>query len=126
MRIAAVVLTSVLGLAGLAGCGLGSGDSAPGKDPAKSGKAKVVEPKSQMVAAFSSQTPPGPFDLRFQLAVRPAVGQPVDVRFAITPQKDIENLFVKFLPGDGLDVSRGGETERLTHPPIGVTIDHIV
>jgi hypothetical protein len=127
MRIAAVVLSSVLGLSALTGCGSGDQDSSAANSPGKTGKAKVADPKTaHMVAAVSSSKVPGAVDLRFELAGRPVVGEPVDVRFAIIPQQDLETLYVKFSPGDGLEVTRGAETERLQHPAVGVVIEHVV
>lgn len=118
-RVAAIALSAIL-----AGCNGGESSSAA----AKREKAKRETAKSgpQMVAAVSSNRAQGVVDLRFALAGRPAVGQPVDIRLAITPTQRLEALFVRFLAAEGLEVAKGGETGHLENPPIGTAIDHTV
>jgi hypothetical protein len=121
-RIAAVVCLSTA----LWGCGWGGSDADAEASRAPKPKVAMSPKQRTMVAAVSSSRTPGVVDLRFMLSGKPEVGQPVDIQFAITPTRNLENLFIRFIAADGLNIARGAETGNLEHPPVGVTIDHTV
>jgi hypothetical protein len=108
----------------------GCGSSEP--DPAASGGATSVRPKSgaparpDMVAAVSASKTPGAVDLRFAVSARPTVGQPLDIEFLLTPTRELDALLARFQAGEGLELVKGAETERLEHPAIGTPLPHVV
>jgi hypothetical protein len=79
-----------------------------------------------MVAAVSTSRVAGPVDVRFAIAQRPTVGQPLDVELALTPAKDLDLLFARFQAAEGLELVKGMETEHLEHPRPGEPVSHIV
>jgi hypothetical protein len=111
---------------GLTACG--SSDPDPSAPTAGSGKHKSARSASSpdMVAAVSASKTPGPVDVKFALAARPAVGEPVDIRIVLTPTAELERVYARFQPSEGLDLVKGGETGQIEHPAVGTDIEHTV
>jgi hypothetical protein len=122
-RWAALVLTATVGLTAC-----GSSDPDPTAVTPTSGKPKTGRPAGppDMVAAVSASKTPGPVDVKFALSARPAVGKPLEIRLALTPTVELERLYARFQPSDGLDLVKGGETEHIERPAIGTDIAHTV
>ena len=122
-RWAAFVLTVAVGLTAC-----GSSDPDPNATTAKSGKPKTARHAGppDMVAAVSASKTPGPVEVRFALSAKPLVGKPVDIRLALTPNVELERLYARFQPSDGLDLVKGGETDHIERPAVGTDIAHTV
>jgi hypothetical protein len=110
---------------GLAGCG--SSEPDPNATPT-SGKPKAGRPAgpADMVAAVSASKVPGEVDVKFALSDRPAVGKPVDIRLALTPTIELDRLYARFQPSEGMDLVKGGETDHIDRPAVGTDIAHTV
>jgi hypothetical protein len=116
-------------LAALQGCGKienavskrGSGHSKPQipEDP-------VELALANMVSAVSSGKPSGDLQLKFELKGKPAVGQPVDVVFALLPGQELDRVYTTFQGTDGLDISAGAKPDQVDHPQVGVPINYTV
>jgi hypothetical protein len=121
----AYVIALVLGATGLTACG--SSEPDPGATAGGAGKPKTsrVGP-ADMVSAVSASKAPGAIDLRFRLSSKPAVGQPVDIELALTPTVELESLFARFRPSDGLELTKGAETLHYNHPAVGTGLSHTV
>jgi hypothetical protein len=122
-RWAAFVLTAAVGLAA---CGSSEPDPAAATPTSGKSKAARSAAAADMVAAVSASKTPGPVDVNFALAARPAVGKPVDLRIALTPNVELERLYARFQPSDGLDLVKGGETGHIERPAVGSNIDHTI
>jgi hypothetical protein len=121
-RWAAFVLTAAVALAGC-----GSSEPDPAATTPRSGKHKAARVgAADMVAAVSASKTPGPVEVNFALAARPQVGQPVDLRIVLTPRVELDRLYARFQPSEGLDLVKGEETAHLEHPAVGTDIDHKV
>jgi hypothetical protein len=81
---------------------------------------------SDMVAAVSTTRSAGVVELRFAVAKRPKVGEPVEIEFSITPSVPLDGLFARFQVTEGLQLVAGGETEHLEDAPGGVSVGHKV
>lgn len=79
-----------------------------------------------MVAAVSTGKEAGLVSMRFALAKRPKVGEPVDVEISLVPSTPLERLFARFQAAEGLQIVSGGQTEQLENAPAGVPIGHKV
>jgi hypothetical protein len=109
----------------LAGCSFGESDSAQSASGAPVRKPTAAN--SEMVAAVStSRSEQGLVDMRFALAKRPKVGEPVDIEVSLMPSVTLERLFVRFQAIEGLQIVSGGQTEQLENAPGGVAIGHKV
>jgi hypothetical protein len=123
IRVAAIVSLC----AALSACGWGDSDASAEAAKGPGPKVAAAPKQRTMVAAVSGSRTPGAVDLRFLLSNKPAVGQPLDIQFAITPMQDLQTLFIRFIAaGDGLEVTQGAETKHLEHPAVGASIDHTV
>ncbi|MEJ0038395.1 MAG: hypothetical protein WDO68_20340 [Gammaproteobacteria bacterium] len=119
-------LTLILSLA-LAGC-----DSQPASTAStaasKSNAARKAAPgggDADMVAAFSAtRGQPGLVDLKFKLAKRPAVGEPVEIDLALIPSVPLERLFARFQAAEGLQIVSGAESEHFERPAKGASVSH--
>jgi hypothetical protein len=121
-RWAAFVLAAALGLAAC-----GSSDPDPNATTPTSGKHKTRPAGApDMVAAVSASKTPGPVEVKFALAARPEVGQPVDIRIVLTPKVELERLYARFQPSEGLELVKGGEIRQIEHPAVGTDIEHTV
>src|SRR5262245_65378199 len=111
---AAFVLTAAVGLAAC-----GSSEPDPSATSA-SGKPKSARPAgpADMVAAVSASKTPGDVDVKFALSDRPAVGKPVDIHLALTPIIELERLYARFQPSEGIDLVKGGETDHIERPAV--------
>jgi hypothetical protein len=117
----AMILTSAL----LVACGSPESDDAGGTVSVASSTPKP--PKSSvtnMVAAVSAKPGAGVVDLRFSIAKRPQVGEPVEIELALIPAVDLEQLFARFQVAEGLQLVSGAETEHLEHPAAQVAVGH--
>jgi hypothetical protein len=121
-RLAAFVLTTAMVL-----CGCGSSEPDPNA-AAASGKAKGARPagRADMVAAVSASKTPGAVDVKFALSARPVVGQPVEIRLALTPVIELDRLYARFDASEGLDLVKGAETEHLDRPAVNTEVAHTV
>jgi hypothetical protein len=81
---------------------------------------------ADMVTAFSATHGPnqGLVDLKFKLARRPAVGEPVEIDLQLIPAVELERLFARFQAGDGLQIVSGAESEHFEHPAKGTPVAH--
>ena len=97
-----------------------SGSRTPGKAEAPS----VGD--ADMVTAFSATRGPnqGLVDLKFKLAKRPAVGEPVEIDLELIPAVELERLFARFQVADGLQIVSGAESEHFEHPAKGTPVAH--
>jgi hypothetical protein len=121
-RWAAIVLTAAFGLAA---CGSSESDAVA---TPTSAKPKAVKPASRpdMVAAVSASKTPGTVDVKFALAKRPEVGKPVEIQLALTPTVELDRVYARFQPSDGLELVSGAETGQLEHPAVGTEVPHKV
>ena len=109
----------------LAGC-----DSQPDPTaPTPASSRKSADPSgtdADMVTAFSTRSTgqPGLVDLKFKLAKRPAVGEPVEIALELVPTVALERLFARFQAADGLQIVSGAESEHFEHPAKGVPVGH--
>lgn len=118
-----LVLGLVLGLAlTLAGCGSKS-ETAP-KPKAAAPVKKVASPADSLSANLvgavtTGKNGAGMLQVKFELAGRPDVGDPVDVDLVIVPQADnIDRISGTIQADDGLEVVSGGTfstTEKLVY-----------
>jgi hypothetical protein len=124
--LAAYVVALVVGATGLTACG--SSEPDPNATPGGAGKSKAarVTGPAGMVAAVSASRAPGAIDVRFRLSGKPTVGQPVDIELALTPTVELESLFARFRPSDGLELTKGAETLHYDHPALGTGLSHTV
>lgn len=132
-------LTVVALLASVAACGSQSGgDSAPaaaapaaesvvvdGK-PADPASAKIQVTSDEMVAAVPTGKPGAPVALKFDVAKRPKVGEPLDIQVAVLPEAAVNSLQVVFQAGDGLQIKSGGDLQIRSNPSAGREIMHTV
>lgn len=81
-----------------------------------------------MVSAVSASGKPGaPVDLKFDLAARPELGKPLEVRISVLPlNASITQLRVVFQPNEAVEVQAGSEMAVQDRPAEGVTISHTV
>jgi hypothetical protein len=107
---------------GLTGCGFGGSEGASSVSGAPARKPAAAD--SEMVAAVSPSRTDAMVDMRFVIAKRPKVGEPVDVEVALTPSVQLERLFARFQAVEGLQIVSGGQTEQLENAPRGVAVGH--
>jgi hypothetical protein len=122
----ASVLAAVLLCAGLAACGSSDSDAAGGSTSSNRSSANrsSATPSAGMVAAVGAKPGSGVVDLRFSIAKRPQVNEPVDIDLALIPSIELEHLFARFQVAEGLQLVAGGETDHIEHPPAGVAVGH--
>jgi len=114
-----------------AGCGSGNTPAAnqpkaPGGVKKAAGPASALSP--YLVAAVAAaKGGPALFDVRFEVAGRPDVGDPVDVDVVIVPLKEIVDRFSGTVQGDdGLDVVAGDSIASMEKPAAGTPIHQAV
>lgn len=110
----------------LTACG---GSSPSDRDAAADRKsatsADVVD--ATMVSAVSSGKPGAAVDLKFDIATRPRVGEPLQVTVAVTTRAaDIDKLQVIFQSTDGIQVTDGVQLPTQERPADGQTFSHVV
>jgi hypothetical protein len=115
----------VLTAFGLAACGSSESDTAAATPGAPKQKA-AVPARLDMVAAVTAGRTPGAVDVKFALSQRPEVGKPVDIQLALTPTIELDRLYARFQPSEGLDLVSGAETGQLERPAIGTEVAHKV
>lgn len=129
MRNLATSLVLLLGLCTL-GCGSKTDSGAATKAAKAAAVKKVVSPADSLSpnlvgGVVTGKTGATLLQVKFELAGRPVVGEPVDVDMVVVPQADNLDQFSGTLQGDdGLEVVSGGEvapTEKLQY---GVPIHH--
>jgi len=123
---AGLVTLLLAAAATLSGCGSADSDEASGPSGGhKPGGARPpTASQADMVAAVSVTRSPGLVDLRFSLAGRPQVGEPLEIELALTPAVELESLFARFQVAEGLQLVSGAETGHLEHPALGVPVGH--
>ncbi|MCC6172510.1 MAG: hypothetical protein IT481_10830 [Gammaproteobacteria bacterium] len=94
-----------------------------GADLRPRGKAAV----DGMVAAVSATGKPGaPVELKFDIAARPELGQPLEVAVAVVPRSaDVGQLRVVFQSNEAVEVQSGNEAVQ-DKPVDGVAMTHTV
>jgi hypothetical protein len=121
-RIAACVLAAAVVLGGC-----GSSEPEPGSGNASANAPRIARPaggRPDMVAAVSPADTPHDVELRFALAGRPVVGQPLDIEIALTPNAELERVFARFQASEGLKLVKGMETRDFQHPAPGKPLSH--
>lgn len=127
-RLAAAMVAMALA----AGLSLTGCDSADTQAAAATSTSTPASPRvtaaseADMVAAVSGSRESGLVDLKFRVTRRPALGEPLDIEFAITPAGELEHLFARFQVTEGLQLVSGGETEHLDNPAPRVPVGHKV
>jgi len=79
---------------------------------------------SNMVSAVRSGKSSGDIELKFDLRGRPVVGESVDIDLALIPGTELDRVYAIFQAGDGLQLTKGGKTAEIAHPPVEVPISH--
>ena len=129
MRNLAISLILLLALCTL-GCGSKTDSGAAAKAAKAAAVKKVVSPADSLSpnlvgGVVTGKTGAALLQVKFELAGRPVVGEPVDVDMVVVPQADNLDQFSGTLQGDdGLEVVSGGEvapTEKLQY---GVPVHH--
>lgn len=90
--------------------------------PAKSVRQK--DPLTDMVSAVSGGKGGAPVELKFSLAERPQVGQPVEIDIAVLPVSPLDRVAAHFQAGDGLVLRSGDEMNAVDRPETGVPLPH--
>ena len=108
MRCRVLLLTAVVGVVSLAGCG----DPPPENAAASSAAKPVATPKgavlgSHMVSAVSSHKNSTAVSVHFSLSSAPTVGKPLPVEIAIVPHQKFESVLAHFESRDGLPIPVG-------------------
>src|SRR5688500_9431032 len=113
----------VLGVLTIGCDSAGNGQPADGST-SSAGVRKQADGASSMVSAVSAGGGAASVDVKFELAGRPEVGKPVDIKLALTPVAPLERLYVRFQPVDGLAIVKGGQIEHIVRPATGSAIAH--
>lgn len=129
-RLAMLVLLAVPTLYGCSGAdrsaadGQGAADGKSGDAAAKAAAAK----SDGMVAAVSATGKPGAsVDLKFDIATKPELNQPLQVSVAVVPRAaDIAQLRVVFQSNESVEVQSGSEMPVQERPADGVPVPHSV
>jgi hypothetical protein len=113
-------------LAGLSGCGKAehAGAGAPSRPATRKPPDAAELALANIVSAVGSGKASGDIELKFDLRGRPVAGEPVDIDLAVIPTQDLDRLYAMFQPGEGLELTKGGKLEEISHPPVGVAISH--
>jgi hypothetical protein len=129
----ASLLAGFLVVAVLTTAGCGSGNTPGANQPkAPGGVKKAAGPASTLSpylvgAVAAAKGGPALFDVRFEVAGRPDVGDPVDVDVVIVPLKDIVDRFSGTVQGDdGLDVVAGDSIASMEKPAAGTPVHQAV
>ena len=121
---------ALLGCALLAACGGGASKDAGANAAADAGAAARAggeKANTNMVSAVSSGKPGAAVDLKFDLAKRPRVGEPLEVSVVVTARaSDIDSLQVIFQSTDGIQVTGGASLPPQAKPADGQTFSHTV
>lgn len=124
-----VAAALVLLLAALNGCGKAehAGRAAPRSRAAtQKGPDAAQLALANMVSAVGSGKSSGDLELKFELRGRPVVGESVDIDLALIPGPNLDRVYAVFQAADGLQLTQGGSTPAVEHPPAGVPISHTV
>lgn len=124
--------------AGLGAALFGCGSGHSGAEAAKSvthvtrkAPANPADTLSRNMVAAATQIKAGsdplPVQVKFELAARPEVAQPLDIAIAIVPtSENLERVFGKVEGEEGLEVVGSGELPVAEKPGDGVPIQHSV
>ena len=121
-RIAAIGLSASLLLGG---CGASEPTPAERAAATKASKA-AASAAVDLVSAVSATKGSGPVDVKFVLSQRPAVGQPIDIELVFTPSLDLDRLFARLQPAEGLELVKGAEMDHIEAPRKDVPVKHTV
>jgi hypothetical protein len=129
----ASLLFGFLVAAVLMAAGCGSGNTPAANQPKAAGTArKAAGPASTLSpylvnAVSAGKGGPVLFDVKFEVAGRPDVGDPVDVDLVLVPLNDTIDRFSGTVQGgDGLDVVAGDSIAPTEKPPAGTPIHQAV
>jgi hypothetical protein len=124
-----------IALGGISGCGSGDKPAAassttstqapktPKKTAGKPGELALPD----MVSAVGATKAGPPVELKFALATRPEVGQPMDLEIAVIPRAPIpESIWASFQVADGLEIVDGSQLERVDNVVENTPIRHVV
>jgi hypothetical protein len=132
MRTSSALLSGFLVAVVLTAAGCGSGNTPAANQPKPSGVKKAAAPGNALSpylvgAVAASKGGPALFDVRFEVAGRPDVGDPVDVDLVLVPLKDTVDRFSGTVQGDdGLDVVAGDSIASTEKPTAGTPIHQAV
>lgn len=82
------------------------------------------DPTADMVSAVSPASTRAPVELKFLLADRPQVGQPLDIEIAVVPVSDVDRISASFHPGPGLELRNGQQMAAIQNPEPNMAINH--
>lgn len=130
LRVRGAVWLALISSALLAACGGGApkdGDGASANEAGATTKPAGVNTDKLMVSAVSSGKPGAAVDLKFDLAKRPRIGEPLEVSVVVTARaSDIDSLQVIFQSTDGIQVTGGASLPPQAKPADGQTFSHTV
>ncbi|MGH8285404.1 MAG: hypothetical protein ACRETT_06520 [Steroidobacteraceae bacterium] len=108
-------------------CSPGTGEGEPSTSKPSAGtvaKPAKKDPLADMVSAVSGGRASGPVELKFALAERPQVGQPLEVEIAVLPVSVLDRVAANFQVGAGLELRSGGQMPAVNKPERGVPLSH--
>jgi hypothetical protein len=129
MRILAVTLVLLLALCGT-GCGAKQDPNAAAKAAKAAAVKKVASPADSLSPNLVGGVVTGKMgaallQVKFELAGRPVVGEPLDVDMVVLPQADTIDQFSGTIQGeDGLEVVSGEVLAPTEKPVYGVPVHH--
>jgi hypothetical protein len=87
---------------------------------------KKVDVDADMVVAPSTAKSRAPVTLKFAITQKPQVGAPVDVRLALIPTAELQQVVGSFLGSEGLELRSGAKTPTFEKPEVGTSINHTI
>lgn len=117
-------LVILLLVAALGGCEGDDAQQASAESTAAAKRAKPRDPTADMVRAVSGARAGAPVELKFSLADRPQVGQPLDVEIAVLPVTAVNRIAASFRTGPGLELRGGEQMAAIQNPEPNVAINH--
>jgi hypothetical protein len=114
-------------LAALNGCGKTEHTdraTTPARHAAKVSQDAAALALANMVNAVGTGKPYADIELKFDLRARPVVGEPVDIDLALIPTQDLDRVSATFQAVEGMELTKGGRSPEVAHPPVGVPISH--
>jgi hypothetical protein len=133
MRTAAAVVAAILAAASLVGCGQDAKTPAitPATPHFKPAAPVKKGPSADELTAGMATAPtlgksPLPFDLKFELADRPKIGQALEINLALVPQVAGGPAAVRVGGTDGLDAAQGDNQFEVAEVEAGEVYRHTI